>query len=785
MASRRPKKSPPRRRSPASRRAAPRKHAQKKATRSTVTHRSTSKKSASKKHSPLFLICFWPYLLINRVSQNWPTFLRLPVRIAGHSGATVLALLLFGALFYFARSLRYDMALVEKMPERSTIFDRNEKILGQLHGAHRYIVDLDEVSPNFQLALLAREDKNFKTHFGVDPRGVARAVVQNAKRRHFAQGASTLTMQLARNAYRLPTHGPKWKVLDRKFLEIALAFRIESRYKKDEIMQHYMNLIFWGGSIHGVEAASRAYLEKSAKDLSLSEAAMLAGIIRAPNAFSPFDDLDSTRRERDDTLNSMVKHEFITQAEADAAKAEPLQIRPKNRRIIEGSYAMDAIRRDIERFLEKENISQGGLRIITTIDKDLQEAAERHLDSKLKEIERRPGYRHNTRSNWRAIPAMQRPTPDYLQGAVVVVENETGAIRTIVGGRDADESKFNRALHARRQIGSVFKPFVYLAAFDRGMRPESLIEDSRIKPGEIKYAPKDWDPNNSDGKYYKLVTSREALIKSRNTSSVRIGNFAGMENVYDVAYQSFAIKMPHKVSSYLGTWEATPEQVASAYTIFPNGGTRYGPHFVNKILDRTGKVLYQHKPIGYRAARAGAAWSTSSVLQEATKSGTASSMRRTLGFTKPAGGKTGTTDEYQDAWFVGYSSSLTCAVWVGLDQPQPIVPGGYGADLALPIWVRVMKTADRLGRYQFEKIDPPVEIQQCRLCRSSGKRATPGCESAKTAYNDPCPIDLVPANNDFCPSHPLRALPVDGRPPGRAQPVEERRRPGRAQPVRE
>lgn len=782
MATRRPRKSTPRRRSPSSRKAAPRKRARQRSAQPKTTRKSKDNKAAGTKHSPLFILVFWPFLLVNRISRSWPTFARVPTRVFGHLGCLGLIVLILGGSFYFTRSLKFDLARVGEMPERSIIFDRNKKELGRLHGAHRYIVNLNEVSPNFQLALLAREDKNFMKHFGIDLRGVARAVVQNIKRKHMAQGASTLTMQLARNAYHLPTRGSKWIELDRKFLEIALALRIEAHYDKDEILQHYMNLIFWGGSIHGVEAASRAYLEKSAKDLTLSEGAMLAGIIRAPNAFSPFDDLESTKKERDDTLDSMVRYEFITKAQAAKAKAEPLHIRPKGRRIIHGSYAMDAIRRDLERFIEKKDIKQGGLQIITTIDKDLQEAAGRHLNSKLNEIERRPGYLHNTRTHWQSKPAMQRGVPDYLQGAIVVVENRTGAIRTIVGGRDADESKFNRALHARRQMGSVFKPFVFMAAFDRGLRPYTWIEDDHIKPGQIKFAPKNWDPANSDGKYYKLVSTKDALVKSRNTSSVRIGNFAGMDNVHDVAHQAFALKMPRKASAYLGAWEATPEQVASAYTIFPNGGTRYGPHFVSKILNRDGKILYEHKPIGYRAARKGAAWTVSTLLQEATKSGTASSMRRTHGFQPPAGGKTGTTDDYQDAWFVGYASTLTCAVWVGLDQPKPIIKRGYGSELALPIWVKVMKTADRLGRYRFAEMSSPVELVARRLCHYSGKRATSGCEHAKAAYNDQVPTDLAPASNDFCPTHPLRALPADAPTPipGRAQIIPE---PQRAFPV--
>ncbi len=764
MFSRRPrKKAPPRQRPQSARRKPARKRAGKRARSKGKTRRAGARgrRRAGRRHSPLFAFIFWPFLIINRLLAKWPGVVRIPTKGICYLACGASSIFILAALLYFLRSLSYDMGQVAVMPQRSIIYDRNMKELGRLHGAHRYVVDLAEVSPHFRRALLAREDKNFYDHHGVDPRGVARSIVQNIKRRAFAQGASTLTMQLARNAFRLPTRGPKWKQLDRKFLELALALRIERAYGKDEIMQHYMNLIFWGGSIHGVEAASRAYLEKSAGDLTLSEAAMLAGIIRGPNAFSPFDDVENTKKERNSTLDSMVDHGFITDLEAKSAKDEPLHIRPENRRIIEGSYAMDAIRRDIERHLDKKYIKQGGLKIITTIDKDLQEAAERHLNSKLSEIERRPGYRHNTRSNWQSTPSGQREDPDYLQGAIVAVENRTGAIRCVVGGRDADESKFNRAIHARRQIGSVFKPFVYLAAFDQGMRPDSYVDDSRIKPGEIRYAPRDWDPRNSSGKYLPTVTARQALMESRNTSSVRIGDFAGMENVCSLAHRSFAITVPSKASSYLGSWEATPEQVASAYTIFPNAGTRYGPHFVSKILDSDGKELWAHKPLGYEAVdRKGAAWTTSCILEDTTRSGTAASMRRQLGFQRPAGGKTGTTDGYQDAWFVGYSSGMTCAVWVGLDQPRSIMEGGYGADLALPIWVKVMKTADRLGRYEFESMKAPVEMKTVRLCRSSGKHATPGCEHAQTAYDDTIPIDLEPRATDFCPRHPLRAIPV-------------------------
>lgn len=776
MASKSPKRSSPRNRtSPAGKRPAGRKRA-----------------APAKKRSPLFYLLFWPFLLVNRITRSWPFLLRWPVRLGGGLALIGLVLFLIGSAFYYVRSLKFDMARVAEMPARSLILDRRGQEIGRLHGANRYIVSIDEVSPNFRNALLAREDKSFYKHFGVDPRGLARAIRQNIQRRRFAQGASTLTMQLSRNAFNLRTDGEWWEELDRKFLELALTFRIEASYSKDEILQHYMNVIFWGGSIHGIEAASRTYLEKPARDLSLSEGAMLAGIIRAPNAFSPFEDLKKTKRERDSTLDSMVRYEFISQAEADKARQEPLHIRPPDRRIIHDSYAMDAIRRDLERILEEQNIKLGGLVITTTIDRSLQEGVERALDKHLRSIERTNGYSHQTRLQWERLSPATRGDPSYMQGSVVMVENKTGAVLAVVGGRDADESKFNRALHARRQVGSVFKPFVFLTAFNAGMKPETLVSDDRIKPGQITGAPKSWSPDNSDGKYYESVKAREALVKSRNTSSVRVGNFAGLAKVREVARMcGFDEKrIPAMPSSFLGSWEATPWQVASAYTVFPNGGKRYRPYLIQEIRDRDGNVLYRTDPLGYEATSTGAAWEVSNILQEVTDRGTASAMRTQFDFRIPAGGKTGTTDDYVDAWFVGYTSSITCAVWVGMDTPERTIAGGYGSRLALPVWVETMKTADRLRRYNFGSLHSDTTMVSAELCRHSGRRATSGCAAAGTAYTTQLPADLAPAPNDFCTVHPLRAAPVSGnppnpasRPPARAIPVEEPT--NRAQPVPE
>ena len=280
------------------------------------------------------------------------------------------------------------------------------------------------------------------------------------------------------------------------------------------------------------------------------------------------------------------------------------------------------------------------------------------------------------------------------------------------------------------------------------------------------------------------------LIRSRNTMSVRVGNFAGIDKVKDVSRSSgFSTPMPENPASFLGAWEATPREVASAYTMFPNDGARYRTFLISEIKDREGNVLYSTPPLSYQAASSGSAWSISRILNEVATRGTAASVKR-LGFDKPCGGKTGTTNDFKDAWFAGYTSSLTCAVWVGFDTPKKTIQGGYGGTLALPVWVDIMKTADRLG-YKAGDLHSKVNLVDCRLCRLSGKRATAGCEEAGTAYADRVPADIALAKEDLCPIHPARAQAVSEEdlrneppPPPRAQPVQNEP-PRRAVPVQE
>ncbi|MGC6580892.1 MAG: transglycosylase domain-containing protein [Akkermansiaceae bacterium] len=678
----------------------------------------SARKSGAKKNPPTQRefaardFFFAPYTLICWLTRDFHGLIRWPLRFVLCGVFTGFIAFLSAALFYFGLASTYDLAEVEKMPARTEILDCDGEILrnskgqeiGYLHGKNRHLVNYDEVSPYFIDALICREDARFREHGGVDLRGVARSIYR-AFTRGKGEGASTITMQLARNSYTLkkPGHG-KLKSLHRKALEIAIAYRIESKFEKNEILQHYMNRIFWGGSIMGIESASRTYFGKSAHQINLSESALLAGIIRAPNAFSPLKDPEAAKKERDTVLGRMVHYQRLGQEEADATKNSPINIPSASERIIQGSYALDAIRRDLEEILERESIKDGGLIIRTTLDPNIQEAAERSMEKRLRRIEATPGYQHQKRTQWN-----KRSAPQYLQGAAVVIDNASGGVLAIVGGRDAGESQFNRALQSRRPIGSLFKPFIFLAALENGLGIHDPVSDARITPGEISGAPQDWSPNNSDGKYYRSIPASRALIESRNTSSIRVGTVAGIENVIEMA-QSVGLqskRIDPVPSSFLGSWGATVEDVASAYSIFPNGGRRFRPYYVTSIEDRSGRVLWKNGRLYHEAASSRASREVSEILAQVNTRGTGRAISSRYGFTKPSAGKTGTSNDYHDGWYAGYTSALTCAVWVGLDSPKKIISGGEGARLALPIWVDIMKTADRLPSYKNSRLHAP------------------------------------------------------------------------------
>lgn len=609
------------------------------------------------------------------------------------------ALLLWGLIgvFYYLWALTFDLSTIGQMPQRSSIYDRTGTFYSRTIGENRVVVPYDEVSPNFVKALISREDSRFYEHRGVDPLGIARAAVRNLLFGSMKEGASTITQQLARNSF--PLGG---KTLSRKFLEAAMAFRIEMEMTKEKILELYMNRIYFGSGLYGVETASQAYFGKPAANMTLSEAALLAGLIRSPNRFSPFNNLEASLKQRDVVLGRMEELEFITHAEHEKALRE--KINARQRRMVNplNSWAVDAILHELEQVVSPSKIDEGGLRIDTSIDAGLQQAAEESLSRRLAEVEARPDFRqqHTPKSakpakvtkGAKPIPSPPEQ-PEPLQGALIAIDNASGGITAIVGGRNFAESKYNRALVAMRQIGSSAKPFVYEEALRKGViTPETPVSDARLSITELPLRSPAYNPQNSDGTFGGDLPAKEGLIHSRNTMSVRVGLATGLGTVATIMEKlGLAEEVPRYPSICLGSFESTLRNVTVAYTALATGGSRVHPHLIEQVTDSEGKVLYRATRDRISVLDPAAARATTGILTEVLTRGTAA-RAASLGLNKPAAGKTGTTDHFVDAWFLGYTEGLTCGVWVGFDRPKTIMRGGYGAELALPIWVDVMKS---------------------------------------------------------------------------------------------
>src|SRR5438309_5638302 len=663
-------------------------------------------------------------------------------RLFRYGWKITLLILLAGAgfavfLFYGTWAQTFDMKNVGEMPERNTVYDVDGKIYSRLAGANRLKVSLSEVSPYFITAVLAREDSRFYEHQGIDWRGIMRALVRDITSGSAKEGASSITQQLARNS--LPLGG---RTLSRKLLEAMVALRVERQFTKQQILELYVNRIYFGTGCYGVETASQAYFGKSASKLNLPEAALLAGLIRSPNRFSPLKNPEGAAMQRNAVLDRMVRLKKLSPEQAEQAKMAKITPHPRHLSLIQENYAMDAVQRDLNLLLTQDQIDNGGLFIYTTLDTVVQNAAQQALETQLTKIERQRNFHHPIKATYQPPENGEDSSMPYLEGAVVAIDNASGGIRALVGGRDYSQSKFNRALSpANRQVGSAFKPFVYTLAFTHGLLPGASISDGPIQPGEIDGAG-NWSPGNSDGTYVGIQPCSYGLIHSRNTMSVRVGQFAGLDAVQKVATTlNLGENIPRGPAIYIGSFVTNLKDFTAAYSVFPNAGVRKQAYIIERIDDPQHQPIYRAAHISAQALDPSAAWMTSQLMEEVLTRGTAASAR-SLGFKLPAAGKTGTTNDYKDAWFMGYSNTLTCGVWVGFDQPVTIMPRGYGAALALPVWTQVMNRAAQL--YPAQPLQPTMPIQHAMACSISNHLATPGCEVAGTAYEIDLPADKVP-----------------------------------------
>ncbi|MBI4264357.1 MAG: PBP1A family penicillin-binding protein [Acidobacteria bacterium] len=724
---------------------------------------------------------------------------RVVVRVARLAGlltlfvATALAGTVSGVIFAYADDLPEISALDDYRPSTITrLLARDGQVVGEFATERRVVIGYDDIAPVLRQAIIASEDAGFEQHFGLS---VSRIIVTAIRDILTGQrfGASTITQQAARMLFlqdymrggvfaRSGLLG-----LERKIKEALVAIQIEKRYTKREIFTFYANHVTMGHGAYGVEAGARLYFDKAARDLTIEEAATLAAIVQTPARLSPFVNPDQTRARRDTyVLPRMADEGFITRDEAREAAARPLVVRgqPTPERSI-APYFAEEIRKELERAYGADALYQAGLRVQTTLDAELQAAANVALDRGLRRLDkRRAGYRRPARNvlaegrtldgfrsdRWSRsigvgdiVPAVvtslgngagarvrigsatlelppsafawtrRRSAADLfevgdlievdvrsvangapasvvleqepaVEGALLAIDNRTGQIRAMIGGVSFARSKFNRAVQAQRQVGSLFKPIVYTAAIDRGYTPVSIYIDEPVAydvgPDQPPYS-----PGNYDRKFEGPVTLRRALEQSRNVPAVKAMAEMGPEQVIAYAKRfGFRAQYPPFLSVALGAVEATLLEMTSAYSAFPNHGVRMEPYAVASIADREGNILEEHRPRPHEAIRADTAFVMTHLLRGVVLRGTGAAARA---LDWPLGGKTGTVDDYTDAWFVGFDPNITVGVWVGYDEKKPLGEPETGATAALPIWMDFMRAyidarGDRQNPPEFE-----------------------------------------------------------------------------------
>jgi penicillin-binding protein 1A len=658
---------------------------------------------------------------------------RIPARRLKTAGVVILLALMVGAvvlsltLFTLSRDLPSPARLQAIEPAIKTlIFSAQGDTLREYYRQNRIPVPLAEIPPLLVDAVLDTEDRDFYDHYGVSVRGFARAAVANLRSGRAAQGGSTLTMQLARSLFL--HHRKEWT---RKVREILLALQIERTYTKDEILEMYLNTIYFGPA-YGIEAASLAFFGRGVRELEPPEVTLLAGVLNNPGYYSPYRHLDRAYQRRATILANMVRAGHLTGEEAEAIGGTEVTIIERVDEDPIAPYFVEQIRQYLERTYGVRALYEEGLRVYTTLDAELQVVAEAALEDHLVRLEEREQYDF-TRALYDSLNAevdpAGRPLPQYLQGALVFLDARTGAVRAMIGGRDFGASKFNRAVQARRQPGSVFKPFLYAAALKHGWTTASVLMDA---PVEVETGSDElWRPVNFSGTFEGPVSLRYALANSINVPAVRVILELGTGPVID---QAADLGLPRELipdvpSIALGAGEATLIDLVSAYTAFANHGIRSRPMYYTRIEDARGELLEEVPPYQEEALDEDTNALLVDMMQTALREGTGRSAK-SWGFTRAGAGKTGTTDLYSDAWFVGFTPDIVGGVWVGFDEKRSMGRRKTGAVMALPIWAQTMSAAVDGTPESFFRLPP--SIVERLVCTTSGQLPSPSCPELGT-----------------------------------------------------
>ena len=701
-------------------------------------------------------------------------FFALLIIIAAIAGAAT------GMVFVYSTDLPQVTELEHYRPATITqLYDDQNRVIGQFSLQRRVIDSYNDFPKVLRDALISTEDKDFEKHWGVDVWRVFGAAWRDVMLESRAQGASTLTMQLARNLFLSPDRNFR-----RKMQEVLLSIQIERRFTKEQIFSLYANQIYLGHGVYGFEAGANYYFSKKAKDLTLEEAAVLAGLPKAPNYYSPINSPERALHRRNLVINNMLEDGKITAAEAERAKSAPLVLKLQAEPNDIAPYFVEEIRQDLEKKYGAEQVHEAGLRVYTGLNLEMQHAAQQAVRDGLATYERRHGWKGNLLNvvangdtlatyhhvdwdsnivpgsyvhalvtevepmaatikfgNYEArlgpeeIKWTKHTSPQQflsvgdlvyvkvvelngtasrvsleqesgVQGSLMALDNATGDVKAMVGGRDWEQSKFNRATQALRQVGSSFKPYIYTAAIDEGMTPDDTVLDAPIS---FPSAQGVWAPHNYDGKFEGVITFRHALAESRNVPAVKVTErVGGIKTVIEYA-RKFGITSPllPYLPVALGAADITLAEQTAAFTTFPNDGVRVVPRYIRKVTDYDGRVLEEDYPEVRDVVSARTARIMVSMLREVVLHGTGYQASK---LNHPLGGKTGTTNDFTDAWFVGFSPSITCGVWVGFDEKKTLGNKETGAMAALPIWMDFMRVALK-GRESEDFAAPPPEVR--------------------------------------------------------------------------
>ena len=589
---------------------------------------------------------------------------------------TSLAVFGVASYFYFTHHLPSIETLKNYKPSTITkIFSEEGAVIGEFFYEKREVISLDRVPNHLIQAFVAGEDARFFQHKGLDYLAILRALFRNIFSGEIVQGGSTITQQVVKSLLLSPE-----KSFTRKIREAILAYKIEKYLTKEEILFLYLNQIYLGHGAYGIAAAAENYFGKNIEALSIAESALLAGLPQAPSKYSPYHHPQQGKKRQIYILNRMAEEGFISSNEAIKVAQAPYAIRSNEKPSEKALHFVEYIRRYIEEKYGKDALYKNGLQVFTTIDLHFERTAQEAMEAGLKEIEKREKY-----------PSAETPfTPE---GALVCFDSETGYVKAMVGGRDFKKSQFNRVIQARRQTGSAFKPIVYASALDKGFTPISIIVDSPIV---FEWGDKKWKPKNFEGKFSGPTTLRNALTHSVNIVTVKIAQEVGIGYIKDYAHKlGISSPLHHDLSMALGSSSISLYELTKAYATFANQGNLFKPIFIKKILDRDGNLLEENLPLFYfkesseeeKILTPQTAFLMTYLLQGVVQHGTGW-RARSLG--RPVAAKTGTTDQFMDAWFIGYTPELIAGIWVGFDEERSLGENETGARAASPIWVTFM-----------------------------------------------------------------------------------------------